>query len=91
MSIEFERGNLFCPDVFWLFAQWIMGRIVTKWRRHSIPWDWAKLNGVLLVFLLFIDIIFDDVYSDLGLVFLMTTNLIAFIIDVILIDHYDTI
>lgn len=82
---------LFSIDVFWLFAQWIMGKIVKKWKRHSIPWEWAKLNGVLLVFLLLLDVFFDDVYSDLGLVFLMMTNLIAFIIDVILIDHYETI
>lgn len=82
---------LFSIDVFWLFAQWIMGKLVKKWKRHSIPWEWAKLNGVLLVFLLLINIAIKDVYSELGLVILMTTNLIAFIIDVILIDHYDTI
>lgn len=82
---------LFSIDVFWLFAQWLMGKLVKKWKRRSIPWEWAKLNGVLLIFLIFINVIIADVYSDLGLVFLMTANLIAFIIDVILIDHYDTI
>jgi len=82
---------LFSIDVFWLFAQWIMGKIVRTWKRHSIPWEWAILNGVLLLFLILINVIIDDVYSDLGLFLLMSTNLIAFIIDVILIDHYDTI
>jgi len=68
-----------------------MGKIVKTWKRHSIPWEWAKLNGVLLVFLLLINVVIDDVYSDVGLVLLMTTNLIAFIIDLILSEHYITI
>jgi hypothetical protein len=82
---------LFSIDVFWVFTQWLFGKIIKTWERITIPWDWAKLNGILLVLLLLSDIIFDNIYSDLGLVFLMITNLIAFIFDVILIDHYKTI
>lgn len=82
---------LFSIDVFWLFAQLIMGKIVKSWKRISIPWEWAKLNGFLLVCLLLSDFFFDDLYSNMGLILIMFLNLIAFIIDVILIDHYKTI
>lgn len=82
---------LFSIDVFWIISQWMMGIIVKPWKRDKIPWIWAALNAILLAFIILIDYIFEDIYSDLGLTFLLVANLIAFIFDVILIDPFDAL
>lgn len=82
---------LFSIDIFWIFSHWFMGKIVTRWKRKKILWEWAALNAILITFLILIDFLLDDVYSDFGLLLLFLVNLIAFILDVILIDYFDTI
>lgn len=82
---------LFAIDVSWIISQYVMGKIVKEWKRESIPWIWAKLNSVLLLFILTINYLVDNIYSEFGLIVLFTINLVAFIVDVILIDYYDAI
>lgn len=78
-------------DVFWICSQWFMGKIVKKWERNNIPWIWAILNFVLIIAIVLIERILDNAYSNLGLTLLLIANLVAFVIDVILIDYYDAI
>lgn len=48
-------------------------------------------NFYLRLFIIVIDILIDDAYSNFGLILLFVVNLIAFIVDVILIDYYGAI
>lgn len=82
---------LYSIDVAWIISQWALGKIFPTWRRSFIPWDWAILNFALIVFILLLDLFVQDLYSVFGITVLFMLNLIAFIIDIILVDYYDAI
>ena len=86
---------LFAIDIFWVLTQNIMiwrGRKKEKtWKTISVPWGWAILNFTLCLLLLFGEFLLGDIYSVVGLYFLLVINLIAFVVDVILIDYYKAI
>jgi len=82
---------LYAVDVFWIVSQWVMGRILRRWRRDFVPWAWAILNTVLIVSLLTLRFTIDDIYSEGGLIWLGILNAAAFVVDVGLVDYHGVI
>ena len=82
---------LYIIDVLWVISQWAVGKLFISWKRQFIPWAWAILNSILICFLWILDQIFGNgIYNNLiGLVCLLTLNIIGFIVDVIMVDYYD--
>lgn len=83
--------TLYFIDVVWIISQWLFGKIFLTWHRSFIPWDWAILNSVLIIGIILLQFFVKDLYSGYGVVILFVLNLIAFIVDVILVDYYDAI
>jgi hypothetical protein len=82
---------LYVIDVAWIISQWILGKILPKWRRVFIPWAWGILNSILVICIQAFRFFVNDIYSTFGIVVLFVLNLIGFIIDVVLVDYYDTL
>ncbi|MCK5051940.1 MAG: hypothetical protein KAS53_09475 [Candidatus Cloacimonetes bacterium] len=82
---------LYCVDVIWIFSQWLLGLVFKAWHREAIPWAWAVMNSLLIVTILCLRKFIPDIYSIWGLALLLSVNIIAFVMDIILIDHYDVI
>lgn len=82
---------LYCVDVAWILSQWFLGVVVRPWKRPFIPWAWAVMNSVLICVILGLPICFTDTFSTWALASLFVANVVAFILDIILIDHYDVI
>jgi len=82
---------LYSIDVVWIASQYLLGKIFPSWRRRFIPWAWAVLNSVLILGIALLRMFIRSLYSIPGIVALFVLNLVAFIVDVILIDYYDAI
>jgi|GEM_PF-2252914 len=82
---------LYVIDVAWIISQWILGKILPKWRRVFIPWAWAILNSILVICIVALGFFVDDKYSTFGIIILFVLNLIGFIVDVVLVDYYDAL
>lgn len=80
---------LYIVDIAWIVSQWLLGRFFRPWKRTSIPWAWAVLNTVLVSSILFLNWLAPDIYSQGTLALLLLFNVVAFIVDVVLVDHYD--
>jgi hypothetical protein len=78
-------------DVAWIISQWILGKILPKWRRAFIPWAWGILNSILVICIQAFRFFVNDIYSTFGIVVLFVLNLIGFIVDVVLVDYYDAL
>ena len=83
--------TLYLIDVIWITSQWLLGKLFPSWRRSFIPWAWAILNSVLILSIMLLNLLVQDLYSISGIVIIFVLNLIAFIVDVILVDYYDAI
>jgi len=79
---------LYVIDVAWIISQWILGKILPKWRRAFIPWAWAILNSILVICMVALGFFVDDKYSTFGIIILFVLNFIGFIVDVVLVDYY---
>lgn len=82
---------LYMIDVIWIVSQWGLGRIFKSWKRAVIPWAWAILNGVLVICTILLNIVIKNVYTITGLGWLLGFNLVAFVVDVVLVDYYDAL
>jgi len=82
---------LYVIDVAWIISQWILGKILPKWRRVFIPWAWGILNSILVICIQAFRFFVNDIYSTFGIVVLFVLNLIGFIVDVVLVDYYDAL
>jgi len=82
---------LYVIDVAWIISQWILGKILPKWRRAFIPWAWAILNSILVICIVALGFFVDDKYSTFGIIILFVLNFIGFIVDVVLVDYYDAL
>jgi len=82
---------LYVIDVAWIISQWILGKILPKWRRAFIPWAWGILNSILVICIQAFRFFVNDIYSTFGIVVLFVLNLIGFIVDVVLVDYYDAL
>jgi hypothetical protein len=78
---------LYLLDVLWIVSQWFMGKIMSSWRRSFIPWAWCILNTALIASVTVINSWTHGTYSALGYILLLLTNVVAFIVDVILVDY----
>lgn len=76
-------------DIVWICTQWLLGQLFSSWQRPFIPYAWAILNSSLVVGILLVIWIVKNSYSFIALCLLAILNVIAFIVDVILVDHYD--
>jgi hypothetical protein len=83
--------TLYAIDVLWIVSQWAIGKLTKSWKRDFIPWVWGILNTVLIICILLLKAFLSDVYSTLGIVILFAINLIAFIVDVVLVDYFDAL
>jgi len=83
--------TLYAIDVLWIVSQSAIGKLAKSWKRDFIPWVWSILNTVLIICILLLQTFLRDVYSTLGIVILFAINLIAFIIDVVLVDYFDAL
>lgn len=79
---------LYAMDVAWIGSQWVLGRLLRGWRR-PVPWAWAALNAALGVAILAPGLIRGDLYAGPMVAWLGVTNLAGFVVDVLLVDHYD--
>jgi len=82
---------LYAVDIVWIVSQKLLGLFFKGWNREFIPWAWAILNGLLVVGIVVLRLLIDDIFSNQGLIWLGVLSLVAFILDIILIDHYDII
>jgi hypothetical protein len=83
--------TLYAIDVLWIVSQWTIGKLAKSWERDFIPWVWGILNTILIICILLLQTFLSDVYSTLGVVILFAINLIAFIVDVVLVDYFDAL
>ena len=100
-SIEASRGSyigfvemlliLYVVDVLWISSQWVLGLAFPSWKRTFVPTAWAILNSLLIMGILLLSLLPGDVYGDLALVALLVLNILAFVVDVVLIDYHDAI
>jgi hypothetical protein len=78
---------LYTLDILWVTSHWALAKIWPSWRRPSIPWGWAILNLSLLACMALLALLPGDMYG-VGIVGAMAlTNVAAFAVDVLLIDH----
>lgn len=82
---------LYALDVGWVVCQGLLGLCVPAWKRAFVPWAWAILNAGLLGAITLIRCFCPDAYSSMSLGLLFGVSLIAFVIDMVLIDHYDVV
>ncbi len=80
---------LLIADILWIVSIWIIGKVFPKSKRLFVPWGWAILNTALLIAMLVSLLIFGDPYGTAGLIAQGVLHCIAFVCDVMLIDHYD--
>lgn len=80
---------LFVIDVFWICSQWLLGNLLPGWKREFIPWGWAILNSSQVICLLFLKFVVANIYEGFGLFFLVAINIVAFVVDILLLDYYD--
>lgn len=82
---------LYAIDVGWVLAQWALARIFPSFRQKAIPWSWAILNtcaaGALLVPMLWNSSLVASGY----LIWLGVTSVVAFVVDVVLVDYADIV
>ncbi|MCU7245894.1 MAG: hypothetical protein NT917_22930 [Microcystis aeruginosa WS75] len=81
---------LYVVDVFWLLSLVCLRKPFQR-QLNSIPLPWLGLNLFLLIVIIISNYFINDLYSTFGLMVLVTLNLIGFIIDVVIINYYDTI
>jgi CDP-diglyceride synthetase len=74
---------LYVIDVAWIISQWILGKILPKWRRAFIPWAWAILNSILVICIVALGFFVDDKYSTFGIIILFVLNFIGFIAQIV--------
>jgi len=79
---------LYSVDVLWIAGQWLLGKLRPSLKRAFIPRGWAYLNTALIVVMLLVRLEVSDVFTGWGILILGVANVVGFIIDVILIDHY---
>jgi hypothetical protein len=82
---------LYIIDVIWIASQWVLGKILPRWRRVFIPWAWAILNSVLVVCIVLLNLLVSDLYSPNGMILFFILNLVGFVVDVVLVDYYDAL
>jgi hypothetical protein len=83
---------LYALDVLWIASQWLMGKLFgATWQRDFIPWAWAVLNFSSTVVFSLIKALTTNVYSGLPLLVIGLVSVIAFTVDVVLVDYYDVI
>lgn len=82
---------LYAIDIGWVLLQWVLGICVPGWKRTFVPWAWATLNSAVVVVIVVMRHFCPDPYSTLCLGTLCGASLLAFLIDMVLIDHYDLI
>jgi hypothetical protein len=82
---------LYSVDVLWIISQWIMSKVASSWHRDRIPLGWCSLNAALIVGTILVHIGMNGTYSNLGYTLLLAMNIGAFVIDVLLMDHYQLV
>jgi len=84
---------VFILDIFWILSQWVLGRLITGCKRSFVPWGWLWLNIAMTAGLIGAYAICgkDAMYSDLGLTLILAANILAFAVDIFLLDYFDVI
>ena len=87
---------LLCIDITWVISQAIVvyrGRKKNKqWAMEiDVPWKWAFLNLASCLLLIFFECFIGSLYSVCGLWFVLILNFLAFFIDVIHADIYNSL
>ena len=81
---------LYVIDVFWIGSQWLFAKFFgASWRRAHIPWGWAILNSAQILCLLALHYLCSEMYTGIGVIALAAINMVAFLVDVFLLDYYD--
>ena len=76
-------------DVAWVLSQWVFGGVIPALKRSRVPWPWALLNGGVALLTAGILWTASDPFDTTPMTILLVVNLAAFVIDVVLVDHYD--
>lgn len=82
---------LYMIDITWIISQWALGKVLKTWKRAVIPWAWAILNATLVLLTVILNLVIKDIFTVQGLGWLLILNLVAFVVDVVLVDYYDAI
>jgi hypothetical protein len=84
---------VFVLDIFWILSQWALGRLFKRCKRSFIPWGWCYINIAMVIGLTGAVAIWGKatMYSDAGLAFILGGNVLAFAVDVFLLDYFDVI
>ena len=80
--------TLYSIDLAWIVLQWILAKIWKSWQRPFFPWAWGLLNAILILSVISIPSILGSVDIPSGLIAFLAVNVVAFVIDVFLVDHY---
>ncbi len=87
---------LMAVDVLWIFSMGVMSWLTTKYHRHmlwglwarrEVPWGWLFLNAAMLV-LTSIWYAPGSHYSAKALLIFVGINIIAFVVDVVILNYY---
>jgi hypothetical protein len=74
-------------DITWILLQWIAGLIRPAYQR-KVLWGWL-VSGVVLIALLYgIQQWYGDIRTHDGLFALLSINVLAFVFDIWIVDHY---
>ncbi|CCH99245.1 hypothetical protein [Microcystis aeruginosa] len=79
---------LYVVDVFWLLSLVFLRKLFRR-QLNSIPLSWFVLNLFLFILIIILNYLINDLYSTVGLAWLVVLNLIGFILDVVIIDYSD--
>ena len=82
---------LYIIDIAWVLSQKLLGVLIKCWERKFIPWAWALLNSVLVGAILLLQACGCDLYESRALAGLFALNVAGFVVDILLIDHYDLV
>ena len=80
--------TLYSIDVAWIVLQWILAKIWESWERPFFPWAWGFLNSILILLVISIPPVLGSIDTPPGLIAFLTVNVVVFVINVLLVDHY---
>lgn len=79
---------LYVIDIVWIGSLYVLGKMRQGWKRASIPWGWAKLNLALTILAILLSTCASDPYSDWWAGWILGVSIIAFLVDIVLIDFH---
>lgn len=82
---------IYVVDIIWVVVQTGLSKVSERWYRSAVPWQWAAINlGALAIIA---PVYYSQIgpFSDLGLAILLAVNIVAFVLDVLVVDYFSIV